>query len=136
MNQILPPLHEIHLDRLLTICPSSQASIRPQKLGNYQIYLLIEIDGMYIHHSMGTHALLDKLNSSLTRSTGLREASIRPPLNSSWISMCSCTTSALALKRTIESPSLMSILLGKKALAIPVESPITQRYLMLRPPTV
>ena len=84
---------------------------------------------------MGTQALLDKLNYSFILSTGLREYSILPPLKSNWISMCSFTTSPLALKRTMESPSFNSILAGKKALETPDESPTKHLYLEERPPT-
>eukprot|EP00178_Gracilaria_changii_P004246 TRINITY_DN1666_c0_g1_i4.p1 TRINITY_DN1666_c0_g1~~TRINITY_DN1666_c0_g1_i4.p1 ORF type:complete len:115 (+),score=6.45 TRINITY_DN1666_c0_g1_i4:128-472(+) len=50
--------------------------------------------------------------------------------------MCSETTSALALNKAKESPSLTSNLSGKKALAQPVESAITHLYFDERPPTL
>ncbi len=78
---------------------------------------------------MGTQALLERLNSSSTLATGFLDISILP-LSASWSSMCSFTTSALAPNRTIESPSLNSILLGKKAFEIPDASPRTTLYLL------
>lgn len=78
---------------------------------------------------MGIQALLERLNSSATLATGFLDSSILP-LSASWSSMCSFTTSALAPNKTIESPSLKSILLGTKAFEIPDASPTTSLYLL------
>lgn len=85
---------------------------------------------------MGTHAFADKLKSSLTLSTSLFANYILPLLKSIWISICSFTTSALALKRARESPSFTSILLGRKAFAEPLLSAMTHLYLEKRPVTL
>lgn len=93
-------------------------------------HLLISFDTMGIfmmicfYHSMGTQAFCERLNSSLTPFTSLLDFSILPLL-SSWISMCSFTTSDRALNSTMFSPSCRNSLSGRKALVIPVSSPRT-----------
>ena len=62
---------------------------------------------LYIDHSMGTQALSERLNVSLTLSTGFLDLSILPYLVSC-ISICSFTTVATALKRTIDSFYIIS----------------------------
>ncbi len=73
---------------------------------------------------MGIQAFCERLKSSLTRGTSLLDFSTLPLL-SNWISICSFTTSDLALNRTMNYPSRRNSLSKRKALLIPVSSPIT-----------